>query len=70
VNTISTPTALNVSLLSLSTWLVVVMLPEASVTTCAAVLVSWYMVTTGITRRQNITNVMRMLTSLSMRELL
>lgn len=37
---------------------------------CAEVLVRWYMVMTGMTRRMKITKVMSMLTSLSMRELL
>jgi hypothetical protein len=70
VNTISTPTALNVSRLFVSTLLVVVALLDRSVSACAAVLVSWYMVMTGITRRQNMMKVMRTFTSLSTRELL
>ena len=70
VKTINTPTALKVSRLLVSMVLVVVVLPEGSTSMCAAVFVNWYMVMTGITSRQNMMKVIRMLTSLSIRELL
>ena len=54
----------------MSALLIEIELPEASTVICEAVLVSWYMVITGTTSRQKMTKVMRILTSLSMRELL
>lgn len=67
VNTTSTPTALKVSLLLASTVAIVdeelLLLDVGSDSSCDAVLVRWYIVTTGITRRMNITKVIRMLTS-------
>lgn len=78
VKTTSTPTALNVSLLLLSTvpstaeepLLLVEVLLVGSDSTCEAVLVRWYMVTTGMMSRMKMTKVMRILTSLSIRVLL
>lgn len=81
VNTINTPTALNVFRVFMPTVPRAPPLPDLlladevalvvdSGSAKASVLVRRYIVTTGTTRRMKMTKVMRMLTSLSMRELL
>lgn len=76
VNTTNTPTALKVSLLLLSTVAITAEEPLVEVllvgsdSTCAAVLVRWYIVRTGMTSKMKMTKVIRMLTSLSMQVLL